>query len=101
MPAGIQLDLGAAVKAWAADRAADRIGSRLSCGVLVSLGGDIAVAGPAPELGWQIRVQDVTGPPQDPPAGPTGRRLAPGRTALAGPDKPRLIPVDHGVRAIA
>jgi thiamine biosynthesis lipoprotein len=38
--------------------------------VLVSLGGDIAVAGPAPDGGWRIRVQDVTGPPEEPPAGP-------------------------------
>jgi thiamine biosynthesis lipoprotein ApbE len=70
MPEGIQLDLGATVKAWAADRAAARIERRLGCGVLVSLGGDIAVAGPAPDGGWRIRVQDVTGAPEDPPDGP-------------------------------
>jgi FAD:protein FMN transferase len=70
MPDGIQLDLGATAKAWAADRAAARIGQRHGCGVLVSLGGDIAVAGPAPETGWRIRVQDVTGLPDDPPEGP-------------------------------
>ena len=70
MPAGVQLDLGATAKAWAADRSAARIGAQLGCGVLVSLGGDIAVAGPAPETGWRIRVQDVTGSPDDPPVGP-------------------------------
>jgi len=70
MPAGVRLDLGATAKAWAADRSAARIASRLGCGVLVSLGGDIAVAGPAPDGGWRIRVQDVTGSPADPPAGP-------------------------------
>ncbi|MGH3194327.1 MAG: FAD:protein FMN transferase, partial [Streptosporangiaceae bacterium] len=70
MPAGVQLDLGATAKAWAADRSATRIASRLGCGVLVSLGGDIAVAGPAPDGGWRIRVQDVTGSPGDPPGGP-------------------------------
>ena len=70
MPTGVQLDLGATAKAWAADRSAGRIASRLGCGVLVSLGGDIAVAGPAPQDGWRIRVQDVTGSPDDPPAGP-------------------------------
>jgi thiamine biosynthesis lipoprotein len=70
MPEGIQLDLGATVKAWAADRAAARIERRLGCGVLVSLGGDIAVAGPAPDGGWRIRVQDETGAPEDPPDGP-------------------------------
>jgi FAD:protein FMN transferase len=70
LPVGVQLDLGATAKAWAADRAAARIAERLGCGVLVSLGGDIAVAGPAPQDGWRIRVQDVTGPPGDPPDGP-------------------------------
>jgi len=70
MPAGIQLDLGATAKAWAADRSAARIHTQLGCGVLVSLGGDVAVAGPAPETGWRIRVQDVTGAPEDPPVGP-------------------------------
>ena len=70
MPPGIQLDLGATAKAWAADRAAARIESELGCGVLVSLGGDIAVAGPAPAGGWRVRVQDVTGSPDDVPVGP-------------------------------
>jgi thiamine biosynthesis lipoprotein len=70
MPEGVELDLGATAKAWAADRAANRIQRETGCGVLVSLGGDIAVAGPAPGTGWRIRVQDVTGSPGDPPAGP-------------------------------
>jgi thiamine biosynthesis lipoprotein len=70
MPEGVRLDLGATAKAWAADRAAAGIQRRLGCGVLVSLGGDIAVAGPAPAGGWRIRVQDVTGSPADPPGGP-------------------------------
>jgi thiamine biosynthesis lipoprotein len=70
LPAGVQLDLGATAKAWAADRSAARLAAELGCGVLVSLGGDIAVAGPAPDGGWRIRVQDVTGAPGDPPAGP-------------------------------
>ena len=70
MPAGVQLDLGATAKAWAADRSAARIARRTGCGVLVSLGGDIAVAGPGPEGGWRIRVQDVTGSPDETPAGP-------------------------------
>ena len=70
MPEGVQLDLGATAKAWAADRSAARIAQRAACGVLVSLGGDIAVAGPAPDGGWRIRVQDVTGEPGHPPEGP-------------------------------
>jgi thiamine biosynthesis lipoprotein ApbE len=71
LPAGTRLDLGATAKAWAADRAAARIATGLGCGVLVNLGGDIAVAGPAPHGGWRIRVQDVTGRPEDTPAGPS------------------------------
>ena len=70
VPEGVQLDLGATAKAWAADRAATRIAARITGGVLVSLGGDIAVAGPAPDGGWRVRVQDVTGSPADPPGGP-------------------------------
>jgi thiamine biosynthesis lipoprotein ApbE len=71
MPEGVELDLGATAKAWAADRSAARISARLGCGVLVGLGGDIAVAGPdTPEGGWRVRVQDVTGSPDDPPVGP-------------------------------
>lgn len=58
VPADIRLDLGATAKAIAADRAADQVYSGLGCGVLVSLGGDLATAGPAPEGGWQVLVQD-------------------------------------------
>jgi thiamine biosynthesis lipoprotein ApbE len=69
VPVGVRLDLGATAKAWAADRSAQRIGRMLNCGVLVSLGGDIAVAGDVPPGGWSIRVQDVTGDPFAPPEG--------------------------------
>jgi thiamine biosynthesis lipoprotein ApbE len=71
LPPGVQLDLGATVKGWAADRSAARIAARLGGGVLVSLGGDTAVAGPSPDGGWRIRVQDTTGRPEDPPDGPS------------------------------
>jgi thiamine biosynthesis lipoprotein len=71
LPPGMTLDLGATAKAWAADRSAARLASALGCGVLVGLGGDIAVAGQAPDGGWRIRVQDVTGRPEDPPDGPS------------------------------
>jgi thiamine biosynthesis lipoprotein ApbE len=70
LPPGAELDLGATAKAWAADRSAQRIAHRLGCGVLVGLGGDIAVSGPPPQHGWRIRVQDVTGNPDDDPVGP-------------------------------
>ena len=70
LPRGVHLDLGATAKAWAADRAASRLAGTLGCGVLVGLGGDISVAGPPPPGGWRIRVQDITGRPEDPPEGP-------------------------------
>jgi thiamine biosynthesis lipoprotein len=71
VPAGAQLDLGATVKGWAADRAAARIAQELGCGVLVSLGGDTAVAGEPPEGGWRIRVQDRTALPGAAAGGPS------------------------------
>jgi thiamine biosynthesis lipoprotein ApbE len=71
VPGGVRLDLGATVKGWAADRAAARIADRLGGGVLVSLGGDTAVAGEPPADGWRIRVQDFTALPGEPPAGPS------------------------------
>jgi thiamine biosynthesis lipoprotein len=71
VPAGAQLDLGATVKWWAADRAAARIAQELGCGVLVSLGGDTAVAGEPPEGGWRIRVQDRTALPGAAAGGPS------------------------------
>jgi FAD:protein FMN transferase len=71
MPAGTRLDLGATAKAWLADRSAARIAAALGCGVLVGLGGDVAVAGDAPDGGWRIRVQDISGLPGDPAEGPT------------------------------
>jgi thiamine biosynthesis lipoprotein len=58
VPAGVRLDLGATAKAWAADRAAAAAAAAASCGALVSIGGDIATCGPAPDGGWLIRVTD-------------------------------------------
>lgn len=55
---GAQLDLGATAKAWAADRCAAEIADNLDTGVLVSLGGDVSVAGQPPEDGWSIQVTD-------------------------------------------
>ena len=67
---GAQLDLGATAKAWAAGRCAEIIAAQAGSGLLVSLGGDIAVAGPPPADGWRVRVTD------DHAAGPE----APGQT---------------------
>jgi thiamine biosynthesis lipoprotein ApbE len=57
-PPGVTLDLGATAKAWAADRGAEAAASASGCGVLVSIGGDISVCGPAPDDGWRIRACD-------------------------------------------
>jgi thiamine biosynthesis lipoprotein len=55
---GTRLDLGATAKALAADRAATTIASCTGSPTLVTLGGDVATAGPAPPSGWTIRVSD-------------------------------------------
>lgn len=76
LPPGLQLDLGATAKAVAADRAATLVHDTLGVGVLVSLGGDIATAGPAPDGGWQVRVHDHPDDPSDQVALPAGAALA-------------------------
>jgi FAD:protein FMN transferase len=64
---GAQIDLGATAKAWAADHCAEQLADRLGCGVLVSLGGDVSVAGPPPEDSWRIRVTDDHAAPASAP----------------------------------
>ncbi|WP_293219135.1 FAD:protein FMN transferase [Mycolicibacterium sp.] len=59
IPAGTLLDLGATAKAVAADRCAHLVHQQTGSGVLVNLGGDLATAGPAPDGGWHILVQDT------------------------------------------
>jgi thiamine biosynthesis lipoprotein len=54
VPAGCLLDLGASAKALAADRAAARAARQVGGGVLVNLGGDVAVAGDPPTGGWRV-----------------------------------------------
>jgi FAD:protein FMN transferase len=56
VPNGVQVDLGATAKAWAADKAAQMIAEETGAGVLVNLGGDIALAGQGPADGWSVRV---------------------------------------------
>lgn len=55
---GMALDLGATAKALAADHGAAAAVEQAGCGVLVSLLGDIAVAGEPPAGGWTVRVTD-------------------------------------------
>jgi thiamine biosynthesis lipoprotein ApbE len=59
VPAGVELDLGSTGKALAADlAAAAALRSMGQGGVLVSIGGDLAIAGEAPADGWPILVAD-------------------------------------------
>jgi thiamine biosynthesis lipoprotein len=67
VPDGVELDLGATAKAWAADRSARRIAAAAGTGVLVSLGGDVAVSGAAPDGGWPVRIADDHNAPLEVP----------------------------------
>jgi thiamine biosynthesis lipoprotein len=67
IPAGVEIDLGATAKALCADRAAQAAAKTTGVGVLVSLGGDIAVSGTSPESGWKVRVTDDHAAPVDAP----------------------------------
>ena len=55
---GTELDLGATAKARAADLIAAAVEQTTGAGALVSLGGDIAVAGPPSPDGWTIALGD-------------------------------------------
>jgi thiamine biosynthesis lipoprotein len=64
-PRGVSIDLGSTGKALAADLAAEaavtamhRDGAGGNEGALVSLGGDLAVAGAVPDDGWQVRIAE-------------------------------------------
>jgi thiamine biosynthesis lipoprotein len=62
LPLGAQLDLGATAKALAADRGAQAASRAIGgAGVVLSLGGDLAVSGAAPDGGWPVRVTDDHG----------------------------------------
>jgi thiamine biosynthesis lipoprotein len=76
VPTGVLLDLGATAKAYTADRCAHLVARRCDTGVLVSLGGDIATAGPAPSGGWRVLVQDQPADPACTVAMPAGAGMA-------------------------
>jgi len=67
LPAGAGLDLGATAKALAADRAAALAARAAGCGVLVSLGGDLSIAGAVPDQGWQVKIADYHAAPPTAP----------------------------------
>jgi thiamine biosynthesis lipoprotein len=82
VPRGVELDLGATGKGLAADLAAAAALAAIGderAGVLVSLGGDIATAGRAPDGGWRILAAEDSAMPAD----AHGEVVALGQGALA------------------
>jgi thiamine biosynthesis lipoprotein ApbE len=64
IPRGVEIDLGATAKALTSDLAAAAALAKIGGGgVLVSLGGDIAVAGEPPDEGWIIQASEDSGAP--------------------------------------
>ena len=62
VPRGVEIDLGATAKALASDlAAAAALEAAGSGGILVSLGGDIALAGDAPSEGWAVQTSEDSG----------------------------------------
>ena len=83
LPAGSRLDLGATAKGLGSDRAASAAAAAIAGGgVLISLGGDIAVAGEAPIDGWPVLVADEQQPVSM--GGVRSRPGAPGSGRSAG-----------------
>ena len=60
VPHGSALDLGATCKAWAADLIVAAIAAQSDATVVLSLGGDIAVAGPG---GWPVAITETIDDP--------------------------------------
>ena len=63
LPAGVRIDLGATAKGVGSDRAVRAVMAVTghAGGVLVSLGGDIAVGGTPPREGWPVTVAEEPG----------------------------------------
>ncbi|MHB1614093.1 MAG: FAD:protein FMN transferase [Actinomycetes bacterium] len=92
VPVGTVLDLGATGKAWAGDLAAAAAADATGAGVLLSLGGDIAVAGPAPAQGWPVLVTDDSRTdPGDPPPTSTVVAVHTGGLATSSTTVRRLV----------
>ncbi|MEP7035359.1 MAG: FAD:protein FMN transferase [Dermatophilaceae bacterium] len=57
VPSGCALDLGATAKAWASDLIANAVAAESETTVAISLGGDVAVAGPGG--GWPVAISET------------------------------------------
>lgn len=66
-PRGVSIDLGASGKALAADLAAEAAVAAMDAGAgaLISLGGDLAIAGAVPDDGWPVRIAEDSSLPPD------------------------------------
>lgn len=77
VPAGTTLDLGATAKAWAADLVAASVVDRLGGTAVLSLGGDVRLAGTDPAATWPVTVaerpEDLE--TDDPATGPADRTV--------------------------
>jgi thiamine biosynthesis lipoprotein len=93
VPAGVELDFGATAKALCVDRAAARIGRATGAGVLVSLGGDLAIGGPPCERGWSVVVTDDHAARPD--AGGQRIRVSSGGLATSGTTVRRWVRGDR------
>lgn len=85
-PRGTLLDFGATAKALASDRVAAEVVSALGCAAVVSLGGDVAVAGEPPEGGFAVGIADTCapGPGQAPSRVQTTVVISSGAVATSG-----------------
>ncbi len=64
VPSGCALDLGATAKAWASDLVATTVADELGGRVLVSLGGDISIAGDE-GVPWPVAISERPGEPAE------------------------------------
>ncbi|GAA3608916.1 FAD:protein FMN transferase [Kineosporia mesophila] len=94
VPAGTTLDLSATAKAAVCDMAAARVRERVDAGVLVRLGGNVASAGPAPEQGWKVLIEDRDGDLTTQVHLPAGAALSTSRIAVL-PERHRNSRVTH------
>jgi thiamine biosynthesis lipoprotein len=67
VPPGCALDLGATAKAWAADLIVNSIAAESDSTVVISLGGDVAVASPGDGDGdgWPVAISETIGDSDD------------------------------------
>jgi FAD:protein FMN transferase len=84
VPQGVVLDLGATAKALACDLAVEAVVEAVGGGALLSIGGDVSVAGHAPEQGWPVGCAHIADPSQPTSAGDQIVMLGDGGLATSG-----------------